>query len=218
MNYSELVQAIKDYTENTETTFVSQIPTFVRQTEEKIHRSVLLPELRKNVTANTTANNRFLTRPSDFLAPFSIAVIDGSGDYTFMLPKDVNFIREAYPNKTTSGLPKFYAEFDGDIQADNSAGHFLLAPTPDSAYEVQLHYYFDPPSIVTSSTSWLGENAEEALLYGALVEAYIFMKGEQDVLSMYQQRYNDALKRVVVLGEGRLKRDDYRDGQTRIEI
>tara|TARA_R110002020_G_scaffold413792_1_gene623369 strand:- start:311 stop:967 length:657 start_codon:yes stop_codon:yes gene_type:complete len=218
MNYAELVQAIKDYTENTETTFVSQIPTFVRQTEEKIHRIVLLPELRKNVTANTTANNRFLTRPSDFLAPFSIAVIDGSGNYTFMLPKDVNFIREAYPNKTTSGLPKFYSEFDGDIQATNSAGHFLLAPTPDSAYEVQLHYYFDPPSIVTSSTSWLGENAEEALLYGSLIEAYIFMKGEQDILNMYQQRYNDALKRVMVLGEGRLKRDDYRDGQPRMEI
>lgn len=218
MNYTELVQAIKDYTENTETTFVSQIPTFVRQTEEKINRTVLIPELRKNVNASMTANNRFLTRPSDFLAPFSIAVIDGSSNYNYLLPKDVNFIREAFPNNTTSGLPKYYAEFDGDVVFPASSGHFLLGPTPDSAYQVQLHYYFDPPSIVTSSTSWLGDNAEETLLYGSLVEAYIFMKGEQDVLGMYQQRYNDALKRLMVLGEGRLKRDDYRDGQPRMEL
>ena len=218
MNYSELVQAIKDYTENNETTFVSQIPTFVEQTEEKIHRTVLIPELRKNVTANMTSGNRFLARPSDFLAPFSIAVIDGDGDYTFLLPKDVNFVREAYPNKTTTGLPKYYAEFDGDVQSTSSPGHFILGPTPDSAYEVQLHYYFDPPSIVTSSTSWLGDNAEEALLYGSLVEAYIFMKGEPDVLGMYQQRYTEAMQRLMVLGEGRLKRDDYRDGQPRVEM
>ena len=218
MNYSELVQAIKDYTENTETSFVSQIPTFVRQTEEKIHRTVLIPELRKNVTANMTASNRFLARPSDFLAPFSIAVIDGSSNYSYLLPKDVNFIREAYPNKTTSGLPKYYAEFDGDVQSTNSPGHFILGPTPDSAYEVQLHYYFDPPSIVTSSTSWLGENAEEALLYGSLIEAYIYMKGEPDVLATYKERYSEALTRLMVLGEGRLKRDDYRDGQPRMEM
>ena len=218
MNYAELVQSIQDFTENNETTFVAEIPTFVRQTEELIHRTVMIPELRKNVTANTTANNRFLTRPSDFLAPFSIAVIDGSGNYTFMLPKDVNFIREAYPNKTTSGLPKYYSEFDGDIQETNSAGHFLLAPTPDSAYEVQLHYYFDPPSIVTSSTSWLGDNAEQALLYGSLINAYVFMKGEQDVSAMYKEKFDEAMQRLIVLGEGRLKRDDYRDGQPRMEI
>jgi hypothetical protein len=218
MNYSELVQAIKDYTENNETTFVSQIPTFVRQTEEKIHRTVLIPELRKNATTNLTSGNRFLARPADFLAPFSIAVIDASSNYTYMLPKDVNFIREAYPNKTTSGLPKYYAEFDGDVQSDSSPGHFILGPTPDSTYEVQLHYYFDPPSIVTSSTSWLGENAEEALLYGSIVEAYIFMKGEPDMLSAYQQRYSEAMQRLMVLGEGRLKRDDYRDGQPRLEM
>jgi hypothetical protein len=218
MNYSELVQAIKDYTENTETTFVSQIPTFVEQTEQKIHRTVLIPELRKNVTANMAANDRFLSRPTDFLAPFSIAVIDGSGDYSFLLPKDVNFVREAYPNKTTTGLPKYYAEFDGNVQSPASSGHFLLGPTPDSAYEVQLHYYFDPPSIVTTSTSWLGDNAEEALLYGSLLEAYVFMKGETDVLGMYQQRYSEAMERLMVLGEGRLKRDDYRDGQVRMEM
>jgi len=218
MNYTELVQAIKDYTENTETTFVSQIPTFVRQAEQIIHRTVLIPELRKNVTANTTANNRFLIRPSDFLAPFSIAVIDSSGDYSFLLTKDVNFVREAYPSKSTAGLPKYYAEFDGDIQANNSAGHFILGPTPNLAYEVQLHYYFDPPSIVTSSTSWLGENADMALLYGALLEAYTFMKGEADVMQVYEQRYQEAMKRLMVLGSGMLKRDDYRNEQPRLEM
>ena len=218
MNYSELVQAIQDYTENNETTFVSQIPTFVEQAEENIHRTVLIPELRKNVTANMTNGNRFLARPSDFLAPFSIAVIDDSGDYTYMLPKDVNFIREAYPSKATSGLPKYYAKFDGDVQSTSSPGNFILGPTPNGAYEVQLHYYFDPPSIVTSGTSWLGDNAEEALLHGSLVNAYIFMKGDADVLAMYQQRFKDAMQRLMVLGEGRLKRDDYRDGQPRLEM
>jgi hypothetical protein len=218
MNYSELVQAIKDYTENDETTFVNTIPTFVRQTEQRVHRLVLLPELRKNVTAAFTTANRFLARPDDFLAPFSIAVIDASGDYTYLLPKDVNFIREAYPNNTTSGLPKYYAEFDGDIVSSGTPGHFIVGPTPDSSYSVQLHYYYDPPSIVTSSTSWLGDNAEEVLLYGSLVEAYIFMKGEADVLAMYQKNYEEAMRGLMVLGEGRLKRDDYRNEQPRMEL
>ena len=218
MNYSELVQAIQDYTENNETTFVNTIPTFVRQTEQRVHRLVLLPELRKNVTAAFTPSNRFLARPDDFLAPFSIAVIDASGDYTYLLPKDVNFIREAYPNNTTSGLPKYYAEFDGDIVASGTPGHFIVGPTPDSNYSVQLHYYYDPPSIVTSSTSWLGDNAEEVLLYGSLVEAYIFMKGEADVLAMYQKNYEEAMRGLMVLGEGRLKRDDYRNEQPRMEL
>ncbi len=218
MNYSELSQAIQDYTENNETTFVSQIPTFIEQAEELIHRTVMIPELRKNVTANMTNGNRFLARPSDFLAPFSIAVIDDSGDYTYMLPKDVNFIREAYPSKATSGLPKYYAEFDGDVQSTSSPGNFILGPTPNGAYEVQLHYYFDPPSIVDSNTSWLGDNAEETLLYGSLVQAYIFMKGEPDVMQQYQQKFDSALKKLMVLGEGRLKRDDYRNDQPRMEM
>ena len=218
MNYSELVQAIQDYTENDETTFVNNIPVFVRQTEESINRTVLVPELRKNATTTCDANNRFLSRPSDFLAPFSFAVINTDGDYHYLLPKDVNFIREAYPNRTTATLPKYYAEFDGDIESDNSAGHFILGPTPDAAYEVQLHYYFDPPSIVESGTSWLGDNAEEALLYGSLVQAYIFMKGEPDVMQQYQQRFDSAMQKLMVLGEGRLKRDDYRNDQPRLEM
>ena len=218
MNYSELTQAIKDYTENYETTFVSNIPVFIKQTEESINRTVLVPELRKNATTTCDANNRFIARPSDFLAPFSFAVIDTDGDYHYLLPKDVNFIREAYPNRTTAALPKYYAEFDGDIESDNSSGHFILGPTPTLAYEVQLHYYFDPPSIVESGTSWLGDNAEEALLYGSLVQAYIFMKGEPDVMQQYQQKFDSAMRKLMVLGEGRLKRDDYRNDQPRMEM
>lgn len=218
MNYSQLVQAITDYTENTETTFVSNIPLFVRQAEERIYRTVMIPELRKNVTASMNASNRFLARPSDFLAPFSIAVIDADGDFTFLIDKDVNFIREAFPSIATTGLPKYYAEFDGDIESNNSPGHFILGPTPDANYSVQLHYYFDPPSIVESSTSWLGTNAEEVLLYGSLINAYIFMKGEADVMAAYKQSYDNALGRLIMLGEGRLKRDSYRDGEPRVNM
>ena len=174
MNYTELTNAIKEYTDNTETTFVNNIPNFVRQTEERIYRSILITELRRNVTTSLTTSNRFLAKPTDFLAVFSIAVVDGSSNYSFLLPKDVNFIREAYPATATSGLPVYYSLFDGD--------NFLIAPTPDSTYTVQLHYYYDPPSIVTSSTSWLGDNAESTLLYGSLVEAATFMKGEPDIV------------------------------------
>jgi len=219
MNYAELTQAIQDYTENNETTFVSQIPTFVEQAEELIHRTVMIPELRKNVNASMDQNTPYIARPSDFLAPFSFAVIDGSGNYTFLIEKDVNFMREAYPNQTSNtGLPKYYSEFDGDFSSTNSPGNFILAPIPDADYEVQLHYYYDPPSIVTSGTSWLGDNAEEALLYGSLINAYVFMKGEADVMSMYQQGFDNAMRRLVVLGEGRLKRDSYRDGEPRMEM
>jgi hypothetical protein len=218
MNYAELLQSIQDFTENNETTFVAEIPTFVRQAEELIYRSVMLPELRKNVTANVTINNPYVARPSDFLAPFSFAVVDGSSNYNFLIEKDVNFMREAYPNQSTSGLPKYYSEFDGDVTSPSSHGNFIVAPTPDATYVVQLHYYFDPPSIVTSSTSWLGDNAEQALLYGSLVNAYIFMKGEQDVLAMYKEKYDEAMSRLLVLGEGRLKRDNYRDGQPRMDM
>tara|TARA_R100000773_G_scaffold31474_1_gene26869 strand:+ start:2727 stop:3362 length:636 start_codon:yes stop_codon:yes gene_type:complete len=208
MNYAELTQAIKDYTENTETTFVSQIPTFVRQAEERINRSVLVPELRKNVNANTTSSNRFLAVPSDFLAVFSLAVIDGSSNYHFILPKDVNFIREAYPATGTTGQPEYYAIFD--------SSNFILAPTPNSNYSVQLHYYYDPASIVTSSTSWYGDNAESALLYGSLLEAYTFMKGEQDVLALYQARYEEAISQLYNLGKGLNRADSYRNGESRV--
>ena len=208
MNYTEITNAIKEYTDNTETTFVNNIPNFVRQTEERIYRSILIPELRKNVTTSLTTSNRFLAKPTDFLAVFSIAVVDGSSNYSFLLPKDVNFIREAYPATATSGLPVYYSLFDGD--------NFLIAPTPDSTYTVQLHYYYDPPSIVTSSTSWLGDNAEATLLYGTLVEAYTFMKGEADIISFYKTRYDEAMTGLQQLADGRNKRDSYRNGEPRI--
>jgi hypothetical protein len=210
MNYADLVQAITDYTENLETSFVSQIPHFVEQAEERIYRSVMIPELRKNVTASMSAGNQYLARPSDFLAVFSIAVIDGDGDYTYLLDKDVNFIREAFPRSSTQGLPQFYGQFDGDDTV--GSGNFILGPTPDDDYGVELHYYFDPPSIVTTGTSWLGDNAEAALLYGALLEAYTYMKGEADILALYNQRYEEALAQLGGVGI-RSMRDNYRDGE-----
>ena len=208
MNYSELTDLIKEYTENTETTFVTNIPVFVRQAEERIYRDVIIPELRKNSTGSTSASNPYLARPSDFLSTFSLAVIDSSSNYTYLLEKEVNFIREAYPNQSTYGLPKYYSMFDGDGSSTN--GNFLLGPTPDAAYNVEIHYYYDPPSIVTASTSWLGDNAETTLLYGTLYEAYTFMKGEPDVLQNYQERYKTALLNMASLGV-MLKSDTYRE-------
>ena len=208
MNYSELVQAVKDYTENTETTFVNNIDMFIRQAEERINRDVQIPELRKNVTGNVSASNQYLARPSDFLSTFSLAIIDGSNNFTYLLEKEVNFIREAYPSASTEGLPKYYANFDGEKSGSN--GNFILGPTPDAAYNIELHYYYDPPSIVTSTTSWLGDNAETTLLYGTLYEAYTFMKGEPDVLQNYLQRYQSALMNMASLGV-MIKNDSYRE-------
>ncbi len=206
MNYSELTQAIKDYTENTESTFVTNIPNFVRQAEERIFRDITIPELRRNVTGTLSAGGQYTARPSDFLATFSMAVVSG-GDYTYLLDKDVNFIREAYPSAATQGLPKYYSIFDGDTGSDH--GNFLFGPTPDSNYTLELHYYYDPPSIVTSSTSWLGDNAEATLLYGSLIEAYTFMKGEGDMVQLYNERYASALVNMASLGV-KLRTDAYR--------
>jgi hypothetical protein len=213
MNYTELSQAIQDYTENNETTFVDNIPTFVRQTEERVYRSVMIPELRKNVTGSLTSGNKYLARPTDFLTAFSLAVIDSDGNYQYLIDKDVNFMREAYPSPTVTGLPKYYAQFDGDGPV-STYGNFILGPTPNSNYVVELHYFYDPPSIVTSGTSWLGDNAEAVLLYGSLIEAYTFMKGDQDLMATYAERYQAALMNLGML-DVRSKRDDYRDGQIR---
>jgi hypothetical protein len=210
MNYTQLVQSIQDYTQNEETSFVSNIPNFVQQAEERINRSIMIPELRKNATASTTADNKYLARPSDFLAVFSLAVIDGDGDYTYLLDKDVNFIREAYPSASTTGLPLYYSQFDGDTSGEE--GNFILGPTPDANYDVELHYYYDPESIVTAETSWYGTNAEAALLYGSLIEAYTYMKGEADLISLYTGRYNEAMGQLTGL-DIRSDRDDYREGK-----
>lgn len=209
MNYSELSQALQDYLETQETSFVSNIPNFVRQAEQRIYRSVQIPELRKNVTALTTSGNQYLARPSDFLSVFSLAVVNGSGDYSYLYDKDVNFIREAYPSSSTSGLPKYYAQFDGDQVG--TEGNFILGPTPNATYTVELHYYYDPPSIVATGTSWLGTNAEAALLYGALIEGYTYLKGDADMLTLYMDRYAEAMQQLFGI-DVRSKRDDYRDG------
>ena len=210
MNYTELVAAIKDYTQNEETSFVSNIPTFVRQSEERLNRSIMVPELRKNVTALTSNGNIYLGRPDDFISVFSLAVVDSSGDYSFLIDKDVNFIREAYPASSTSGLPKYYAQFDGD--SGGESGNFILGPTPDDNYTVELHYYYDPPSIVTTGTSWYGDNAESALLYGSLIEAYTYMKGEADLIQLYTTRYSEALGQLTGV-QIRSSTDEYRDGR-----
>ena len=210
MNYTQLVQSIQDYTQNEETSFVSNIPNFVQQAEERINRSIMIPELRKNATASTTADNKYLARPSDFLAVFSLAVIDRDGDYTYLLDKDVNFIREAYPSASTTGLPLYYSQFDGD--STGTEGNFILGPTPDDDYDVELHYYYDPESIVTAGTSWYGDNAEAALLYGSLIEAYTYMKGENDLVGLYTQRYNEAMGQLTGV-DIRSDRDDYREGK-----
>jgi len=214
MNYTQLTAAVQSYTENQETTFVATIDTFIRQAEERITRNpqVRIPELRKNATSTLTTGGVFLTRPADFLAVSSIAVIDMTGQYSYVYDKDVNFIREAYPNPATLGLPQFYAQFDGDRVSPASDGHFILGPTPDQDYPVELHYYYDPPSIVDTGTSWFGENAEIALLYGTLLEAYAFMKGDADVMQGYQLRYDEGMAALGVVGL-RSGRDNYKDGE-----
>ena len=211
MNYTELTQAIQDYCENDETTFVSQIPTFVRQAEERLGRTVMIPELRQTVTGTMAAGNRYLSRPTDILSVFSVAVED-NGEFHYLLDKDANFIREAYASPTVTGRPKYYAMFNGDDPALSSEGYFIVGPTPDSDYRVELYYYYDPPSIVDNGTSWYGEHAETALLYGCLVEAYTFMKGDADIMEVYATRYADALSKLGTVGF-RSDRDDYRDGR-----
>jgi hypothetical protein len=206
MNYAELVQLIQDYVENSESSFVANIPRFVRQTEQRVYRTVMIPELRKVATLSLTASTPLLSQPADFLSMFSFAVIDGDGDYSFLYDKDPSFIREAYPSGTT-GLPRFYALLDGDS--------FLLGPTPDANYSVELQYYYDPESIVTAGTSWLGDNAETVLLYGTLVEAYTYLKGDADLMAQYRQQYTEALGQLTGI-DVRTKRDDYRDGQMRV--
>jgi|TARA_R100000149_G_C5832768_1_gene107711 hypothetical protein len=210
--FTTLKQAIQDYTENTETTFVNNLSRFILQAEERMYRSISIPDLRKVVTASLVASQRFLSKPSDFLNTYSIAVIQSDNSYKFLLEKDPSFIREAYPTTATTGVPEYYA--------NHSSTEFILAPTPSSTLTVQLHYAYDPESITVASsgTSWLGDNAEAALLYASLIEAYIFMKGDADVLQMYENKYQDSISQLSNLVEGRLKRDSYRDGEPRIEM
>jgi hypothetical protein len=225
MNYAQLFEAIKGYVENDfpdtswtasvgpgTVTFTSteQINTFIVNAEERIFNAVQLLDLRKNVTGNCTAGNKYLSVPTDWLANFSLAVIDGDGNYEYLLNKDVSYIRQAFPNPNDEGLPSHYAYFD-----ENS---YILGPTPDDDYEVELHYFYYPASITTANTSWLGDNFESVLLYGSLLEAYTFMKGEQDVIAGYQKRYDEALNLLKQLGEGKNRQDMYRTEQVRYPV
>ena len=225
MNYATLFDTIKGYVENdfpntqfTDSTggtgtYTSkeQIDTFIQQAEQRIYNSVQFPNFRKNQTGTTTASNKYLEAPVDFLASYSMAVIDpATGDYEYLLNKDVNYIRAAYPGPTTTGIPKYYAQFDNNT--------FILGPTPDAAYTIELHFFYYPESIVTASTTWLGDNFDTALLYGALVEAYTYMKGEPDVLAGYNKRYQEAMILAKRLGDGMERRDAYRSGQIRMSV
>ena len=215
MNYSELTTAIQDYTENTFTS--TELATFVQQAEQRIYNSVQFPSLRKNVTGTATLNNKYLACPDDFLSAHSLAIIDSDGAYEFLLNKDVNFIRQAYPTPTATGTPKYYAIF-GPQSGDLEELTFILGPTPDADYTAELHYYYYPNSITTSGTSWLGDNFDSVLLYGSLVEAYTFMKGETDLLQLYNAKYNEALQLAKRLGDGLERQDSYRSGQVRVPV
>jgi hypothetical protein len=214
MNYAELVSAIKGYAENdfpaTAGSFTStnQLNTFIEQAEQRIYNSIQFPAIRKNVTGTTTSGNKYLATPVDFLASYSIAVIDGTGNYEFLLNKDVNFIRAAYPSPTDSGTPAYYALFDENT--------FILGPTPNANYTMELHYYYYPTSIVDAGTSWLGDNFDSVLLYGALLEAAAFMKSDPDTIKNYMERYNEALLLAKRLGDGMDRSDAYRSGQYRM--
>tara|TARA_A100000172_G_scaffold15555_3_gene8166 strand:+ start:12089 stop:12733 length:645 start_codon:yes stop_codon:yes gene_type:complete len=208
--FTTLKSAIQDYTENTETSFVNNLTNIIVQAENRIIKSVELPEFRKNVTASVTSGNSYLATPTDYLYPYSLAIIDSDSNYNYLLNKDVNFIREAYPASATSGVPKYYGQFDND--------YFILAPTPNAGFNVELHYFYVPQSITASSdgTSWLGTNASEVLLYASLVEAYTYMKGEADILTTYEGRFKEALGRLTLESDSYNRKDAYRSGQRRI--
>lgn len=209
MNYASLVAEIQSYVENQFTT--EDIDTFIRQTEQRVYNQIQLPALRKNVIGTLTNGNKYLTTPTDWLATYSVAVIDPlTGEYEYLLNKDVNFIREAFPFPLVSGKPTHYAQFDQNT--------FILGPTPDANYDMELHYFYYPESIVDAGTTWLGDNFDSVLLYGALLEAYVYLKGEQDVMLSYQKRYDDAMAMLKMLGDGKNRTDAYRDGQARYPV
>ena len=213
MNYTQLCADIQDYVENSFS--ADQLATFVQQAEQRIYNAVQLPDLRKNVTGVMSLGNKYLSCPNDFLAPYSMAVIDSSGNYTYLLNKDVNYIREAYPNPSDTAIPKYYAIF-GPRSDDLKELSFILGPTPDDDYAVELHYFYYPESIVTAGQTWLGDNFDSVLLWGSIVEAYLFLKGEPDLVATYQKRYDDAMALLMNLGNGKDRSDAYRSGQYRV--
>jgi len=210
LNYAQLVVQIQDYTENTFTT--TDINNFIRQAEQRIYNTVQLPALRKNVTGTLSIGNKYLAMPTDWLSTFSLAVINTANEYSYLLNKDVNFIRQSFPDTDTDfyGEPQYYAVFDNAT--------FIVGPTPDANYSAELHYFYYPESIVTAGTSWVGTNFSSALLYGSLLEAYTYMKGEKDVLDNYRNRYDEAMLLLKQLGDGKNRQDAYRSGQVRYPV
>ena len=205
--FDSLKQAIQDYTENSETTFVSNLPIFIRAAEERILKNVQLNLFMRNQQGSMTSGNRFLGAPSDFLAPFSLTLTSNS-EKEFLEFKDLSYIESFHPNETETGKPRYYAQFD--------VGNFILAPTPNADYDVEVQYLFRPASLTSgagTATSWLSENAELSLLYGSLVEAYIFMKGEPDMMAMYDKRFAESLQGLKMLGEAKETTQDYRVGK-----
>ena len=226
MNYAALSAAIQDYTQNYEQEFVANIPVFIKQAEQRIYNSVQFPSLRKNVTGSVSASNKYLSCPNDFLSVYSMAIITGvtggnlnTGSYEYLLNKDVNFIRQAYPTPNDTGVPKYYALFGPTVSGATISDElsFILGPTPDAAYDVELHYYYYPESITVAADgqTWLGDNFDTVLLYGSLVEAYTFMKGENDMMALYDGKYKEALGLAKRLGDGLERSDAYRSGQYR---
>ena len=226
MNYQELFSQIQAYTENQFPDFylannstvnvTTQINTFIQQAEERIYNTVQIPSLRKNVTGTATTGTPYLSCPDNYLSTYSMAVIKSDGTYEYLLNKDVNFIRQSYPDPTATGTPKYYGLFGSQYTNVNELA-FILGPSPDANYSVELHYFYYPESIVTAGTSWLGDNYSPALLYACLVEAYTYMKGEADILASYIAKYNEALGQLKRLGDGLERGDAYRDGQTKLK-
>ena len=223
MNYAELSAAIQAYSESDEQLFLDNIPVFVQNAEQRIYNSVQLSYLRKNVDGATTPNNKYLSAPTDFLSVFSLAVVTPSGDYEYLLNKDVNFIRQAYPSPSDVGVPKYYAIFGPTTTAANPPTltnelSFILGPTPNISYTVELHYFFYPESIVTAGTTWLGDNFDTALFYGALREAAVFQRQEPDMVQNYEQKYMEGMALLKQLGDGKERQDAYRSGQVRYPV
>lgn len=208
MNYATLSQLLQDYTQNYSSEFIAAIPEIVKLAEDRIYQSVQIPSLKKNSTSAFISGNKYLAQPDDFLAAYQIAVKSASGVYSYMLEKEIGFINEAYPDPSITGVPRYYAIFTDDT--------FVVAPTPNANLEVELHYFYEPESIVTAGTSWLGDNVESVLFYGALVEAYTYMKGEGDLIALYKGRYDESIARLKMLGEGMNKRDNFRLDMPRI--
>jgi hypothetical protein len=215
MTYQELVAAVSDYSENTFPTSVMN--TMIEQAEQRIYNTVQLANLRKNVTGALTAGNKYLQCPSDFLSVYSLAIIKPDGSYEYLLDKDVNFIRQAYPNPATTGTPKHYAIF-GPRSDDDAELTFIVGPTPNAAFGAELHYYFYPESIVTAGQTWLGDNFDSALLNGTMVEAITYMKGEPDMVKLYSERYISSIALLKNLGDGKQRQDAYRNGQVRTAV